>query len=389
MRRKDCDNAKLFSRREGVSRPARASVTVAFALVACAPAWGTPPKGSSAGGSVRVWPSAVVVGDTIRLSNLSELVGFDQKSEQSLGDLAVTTAPPPGGSRVIHIDMIRSVLAESGTNMATLTLSGATRCAVTRPSVVTAATVPTPDTAARPDVPASQDAVAPPSRPSTLRQAVIDYFNAEFARYGGTADVVFDHTSQQVLDLSGPAYTFRTRSRSGSLLGLVQLEVDVLSDGRAVQTVPLVVQVSMIRQVVIARRSINQDATIQPADVEPAPLSFTRLDKTGLDDAAQVVGQRVKRFITPGTVIEPSMLESVPLVTRGQLVKLVSVAGAVQAVTTARALQDGLLGEVITARSPDNKRVEFEVVVVGPGTVRIGSGPPEQTNTGLVAGVYP
>jgi flagella basal body P-ring formation protein FlgA len=336
-----------------------------------------------------VWPSAVVVGDTIRLSNLSELVGFDQKSEQSLGDLAVTTAPPPGGSRVIHIDMIRSVLAESGTNMATLTLSGATRCAVTRPSVVTAATVPTPDTAARPDVPASQDAVAPPSRPSTLRQAVIDYFNAEFARYGGTADVVFDHTSQQVLDLSGPAYTFRTRSRSGSLLGLVQLEVDVLSDGRAVQTVPLVVQVSMIRQVVIARRSINQDATIQPADVEPAPLSFTRLDKTGLDDAAQVVGQRVKRFITPGTVIEPSMLESVPLVTRGQLVKLVSVAGAVQAVTTARALQDGLLGEVITARSPDNKRVEFEVVVVGPGTVRIGSGPPEQTNTGLVAGVYP
>ncbi|MGB2986513.1 MAG: flagellar basal body P-ring formation chaperone FlgA, partial [Phycisphaerae bacterium] len=307
--------------------------------------------------------------------------GFAHETERTLVELAVTSAPPAGGSRVIHMDMIRSVLAASGTNMAMVTLSGATQCAVTRPSHVVAASASTERSIVGHDNAQGGPTSAALSRPSTLRQAVIDYFNTELARYGGRADVVFDHTSQQVLDLSGPTYDFKVRRRNSSPLGLIQLEVDVVADGRTVQAVPLVVQVSMTRCVVVARRSVNQGATIHSSDVELTPLSFTRLDELGLDAAAQTIGQRAKRFISAGSVIDPAMLESVPLVTRGQFVKLMSVAGAVRVVTTAKALRDGLLGEVITVRSLDNKRVEFDGVVVGPGAVQIGFGTSAPLNT--------
>jgi flagella basal body P-ring formation protein FlgA len=110
-------------------------------------------------------------------------------------------------------------------------------------------------------------------------------------------------------------------------------------------------------------------------DVHVVAISFAQLDKLGVEDEAMVVGQRAKRFIPAGTLLELSMLEAVPIVTRGQLVRLESVAGSVRVVTTAKAAEDGLLGELIKVKAADEKRVEFDAKVVGPGEVQIGGGP--------------
>ena len=267
--------------------------------------------------------------------------------------------------------------------MATITIGGSSRCSVTRPlsetrpsGSVRAAGKPS---VSRRDKPARTKRTVVPaasaSTTTTLRRAVIHHFNAELTRYGGQADVVFDRTSQQVLDLSGPAHQFRIRRRSSPPLGLIQVEVHVLAEGGIIQTVPLVVRVTMSRRVAVARRSINQGATLRASDVEIISVTFDRVDRLGIGDVAHAIGQRAKRFISAGSLIKPDELESVPLVTRGQLVTLVSLAGNVRVVTTAKAAQNGLLGETITVRSLDRKRVEFDAEVVGPGAVQIGVGP--------------
>jgi len=333
------------------------------------------------GASIRVWPSAVVVDETVRLADLCELSGFDIETERVLQTVVVAEAPPASGSRLIHIDMIRQAVAAAGTNMATVTLSGATQCAVTRPKVLEASSASNAFSRDKTVVDKRDGAAAPvkttgaqPGSRLTLRRAVVDYFNKEFVRYGGTAEVVFDRTSRQILDLSGPQYEFRVRRRGGSPLGLTPLEVAVLADGRTVQTVPMVVQVTMLRNAVVARRSVSQGAAIRAADVHLLAMSFTRLDRLGLDDTAMAIGQRAKRFIPAGTSLDPAMLEQVPLVLRGQLVQLTSVAGSVRIVTTAKAAEDGLLGELIKVRAVDNKRVEFDAMIVGSGEVQIGTG---------------
>ena len=62
----------------------------------------------STAGTVRLWPSAVVVDDTVVLADVAELKAFDNETERKLADVVVTHAPPPGGSRVVHMEMIRS-----------------------------------------------------------------------------------------------------------------------------------------------------------------------------------------------------------------------------------------------------------------------------------------
>lgn len=391
MKRKDCDDTNRFVKpfrgtpRSG--RPMRWATSIALVI-------GAFPLPLLAG-SVRLWPSAVVVDDTIHLSDLCELDGFSPTQESGLRKVVITNAPTPSGSRVIHLDMVRSALTAHGTNLATITFNGTTECQVTRPA--NASSESADSGPSNPSLTRRQNGDAPNGTADgeraiqatenlTLRHEVIEQFDREFARYGGKSDVAFDRTSAQILDLSKPAYTFRVRRRGGRPLGLVQLEVDVLAENRIVQTVPLVAQVSMVRPVVLARRSINQGATIRASDVELKPISFMQLDRLGVDDTSVAVGQRAKRFISAGTQIELAMLEQIPLVTRGQFVTLTSVAGFVRIVTTAKALHDGLYGETITVRSSDKKRTEFEAVVVGPSAVRIGvvrsQGPQKQLAMG-------
>jgi flagella basal body P-ring formation protein FlgA len=409
MSRKDCENTTLI---RAMRKPAAATSAAIFALLAASVTIGSP--STAAAGQVRIWSSAVVVTDSIRLADLAEVRGFDADEESRLAQLVVTEAPRDGGSRVIHIEMIRTVLAASGVNMAGLTFGGAAQCEVLRPSQTAPARLPDlksqisntcgPEGARRESVPQTSEisdlrfqrppaegvrdrgesvhasATTEKASARTLRDAVREYFNGEFGRYGGTAEVIFDHTDEQVLDLSGPAYDFNVRRRGGPPLGLCSLEIDVLSNGRTIQTVPLVAQVTMQRRVIVARRSINQGAAVVPADVEAVPMSFIRFDQLGLDDAAMAIGQRAKRFISTGSTIDLDVLEAVPLVLRGQLVTLRSTAGGVRIVTTAKAGADGMLGETIKVRSADDKRLEYDAVVIGPGEVRVGAGRSDERN---------
>ncbi len=372
MTRKDCDSPNNAGR----SLNRRRLVLIALLVGAV--------SGPALAGTVRLWPSASVVDDTVKLSDLCELTGFDLEIEQALTDLSIADAPPTGGRRLIHIDMIRAAIAASGANMATLALHGATQCTVSRPSVPPRGSnrrsnLPALNTA--PPTSAQNTALLPTGvRPeaetnhaATLRQAIIDYFDTEFERYHGKSQVIFDRVSEHVLGLSGPEYRFRIQHRRGSPLGLTSIEVDILTDDRVVQTVPMVVQVSMMRKVVAARRSVNQGATVRTSDVHLVPMTVTRLDKLGHDNLAMVVGQRAKRYLPVGTLIEPEMLEAVPLVQRGELVSLASVVGGIRITTTGKAAETGLLGDVIKVRAANDRRVEYDATVVGPGQVEIAA----------------
>ncbi len=384
MKRKDCDHSTR-RRRTGSSRAGKVRagagvvIVAAFATVAQA-------------GVIRLWPTAVVVQDEIRLGDVCEFLDFPAEVESRLAELVWMSAPSPGGSRILSLHSLRDVVAPANVNLANVMFRGATECAVTRPAELVARD---PDggqgtaaggrarlAAARTErangispAPSGINERTENAQAGTLRQAVIDFLNRELARYGGSAEVTFDHTSEQVLQLSAPAFTFEVRRRGGTPLGLVPLEVDVLAQDRVLQTAALVVQVAMRRSVAIARRPINQDATVRASDVELASLRLSRLDRIGLDDTALVIGQRCRRFISAGTQLEADMFAPVPLVQRGELVTLVSVIGGVSVVTTAKADATGLLGETVKVRGLESKRSEFDAVVVGPGRVQVGEAP--------------
>ena len=380
MRRKDCDclstsgSHRRWSRRRcGLACLIARALPVWLASIAALP--------TALGGTIRLWANAVVTGDAVRLDDVAELRGFDDETARRVGATMVTDAPAAGGSRVIEISLVRSALVANRINLASSTLCGASRCELSRPAELTRvdASPSSRSTSAQGvaairargggNVPVATATTASDSQ--TLRRSVIAFFNDAVRRYQARAEVSFDGASDQVLDLAAPTYAFRVRNSSRQLIGLVPVEVDVLTGDRIVQTVPLSVRLTVLRDMIVARRAINQDATIQPSDVELIPMSLSRFDDLPANDLAQVVGQRAKRFIAAGAVVDTGSLAAVPLVLRGQLVTLVSEVGGVRVVTAGKAAEDGKLGEVIRVRSTDRRQAEFDAVVTGPGQARV------------------
>jgi len=369
MKRKDCDKTQWTGNRR--RRCHKRALGVAI-LCACLGAgeWAD-------AGSVRVWSSAVVTTGEVRLGDVCALRGFDEQERTALEVVVVSEAPAPGASVTLTQEPIRAALASSSVNMAAITVSGASRCRVSRPDgpVQTEPTVEKSKTiTARADAILAADGAGDrPRSPGTLRDAVVAFFDKELRRYDGRAQVTFDRTAEQVLELAAPEYSFTVRRRGTAPLGLIPIQVDVSRNGAVVQTIPLVVLVSMIRNVVVAERAINADATIAASDLSTIDLRFKRTDEIGLTRPEQLIGQRAKRFISAGTVLDLTDVESVPLVVRGQLIAVESLVGGVKVVTTAKVTEDGRLGEVVTVRSTDRKRVELDGVVIGVGRVRLGA----------------
>ena len=379
MNRKDCEN---FLR--------RARITRMVSLCALAVLSGS---GVVQAGQIRLWPTAVVVAEAITIGDLAELRGMASSEEEDvLRLIVVTEAPPAGGSRIIHHEMIRSALSAKGVNLAKLTLAGSAQCEVRRPSGVQSESTARP-LHAMPTVRSITSQVTMPQVAGfTLRQAIQEHFDAELSRYGGRAEILFDRSDDALLELSGPPLEFSIRRDKGALLGLVALDVEVAKDGKISQEVRLVVRAGLSRNVLTARRAINQGATVAAADIDLMPVTFISVDNLGTDDAAAAIGQRARRFIPSGTQIELDAFEPVPLVLRGQLITLVSQVGGVRVVTTAKACASGLRSQTIRVRSVDDHKVEFDAIVTGPGEARAsGSTSPsaEESKPRLAAGGVP
>ena len=327
---------------------------------------GTRRLGSGLGaGMVRLWPTAVVTGDRVTLGDICDFSALEPEVRAKLATAFIANSPQIGASKQLRLDDVHLALRQAGANLAAILLTGSTTCKVSRPTVTPAAfsspTHPSP-THARTTTPQT-----------TLADVVRGVFEQQTRRYGGVVNIQFGRTSPQLLSLAEPEYQFVVRSKSGQWVGrLIPIEVGVSRDGKDVRTVPLIVASTITREVVVARRAINQKAVIHYEDVELTERTYDHVGDFGTTRLDEVVGLRAKRFIAADQVVRAADLESVPLVRRGQVVEVISTAGRIEIRSAAKALGGGALGDVIELRSGPRRGSSITGIIVGPGRVRIG-----------------
>ncbi len=117
--------------------------------------------------------------------------------------------------------------------------------------------------------------------------------------------------------------------------------------------------------VVVSTAAISKGACITPSDVRLEPAASPEIDATGFHRLEDVLGKEAVRAIPAGVVIEPGLLRVPVLVRRGEVIDVYARGLAVRIRTTARAQEDGGLGDTITVESLGN-RVRFSVRVTGP-----------------------
>jgi len=112
---------------------------------------------------------------------------------------------------------------------------------------------------------------------------------------------------------------------------------------------------------------------------QPVPASALRVETRDaarlagvpLTDPAQAQGQTLRRGGRPGQVLLQADLAAVPVLRRGQPVRLVAGGPGFEVQMAGRALADAGPGEVVRVENLSSRRV-LAGVVAGPGLVRVG-----------------
>lgn len=346
------DGTRPWSGR-GFARPAWV-LTLAAAAVARADA-------------VRVRPAASVSADRVTLSDVCDLSGLAVELRESAGAAVVVRAPSPGRSVSVSGDEIQSALRTAGINLATTVVRGSMRCAVSRPAAVRG------DEAVASRGFAGESTVAKGAVRGTLREAVVETFDRLAREHGGRIELQFGRTGADVLNLSAPECRFEVRISGGRWLGrMLNVDVAIHREGEATDTAHLAVSATLMVATVVARSPINALAVIRPQDVDVVERSFERADEMGVANVESVIGQRAKRFIDQGSIVQTGDVETAPLVQRGEIVEVVSLIGGVSVQTAGKAMGAGGLGEIVQVSLGNRRREPLAGVVTGSRRVMVG-----------------
>lgn len=358
----------------------RAAFTAA--IIAVAPA-------AAHAGEIRVWPTAAVEDEHVLLADIAELRGFDPATTEALARTVIQTTPRAGGEWLILADDLREVLSESGANLSEIAMFGASRCRVSRlrspdmedrPKPSAPAPIinpPKPRPERKPIAHAGKapvrDAAERPSGSGTLEHALRDYIAARSSIEAGRLEIRFSPASADALRLTTPPYRFVIRQRGEQRLGLLSFEVDAVENGDTARTIPVVAEVALLREVVVARRPINRGETIDSRSLKLEERRFTDPAAIGMTEPSAAVGRQSRGFLKPGEMLTAREVEDKPIVNRGQPVTIWMRRGGLVIRASGKAQQAGGLGDRIEVMRDGTHRTRdmVEAIVTGPGTVSV------------------
>lgn len=145
--------------------------------------------------------------------------------------------------------------------------------------------------------------------------------------------------------------------------------VDVLVDGQHYQTVPIWFAVSVPASVLMVKSAMAKHQELSQKDVVEKTFDIARLSGDPLYKG-DLVGKRIVHYMKAGDVITMTDVETVPMVSQGDLVTAFAHYGSVSLAAEGIALMDGNVSQIIEVRNPGSGET-YNARVIGNNQVRV------------------
>jgi len=320
-------------------------VVVALALIAS----------SSHAAVIRLHTEHRATKSIVRLGDVADVESADAEEAARLESLELLPAPAAGRTQEVTLRDIQDALARHNLNPVSHLFSGAGRVAVSGPAAArtqTAAFLTTSQTRR------AEDRVGQAIGEYLQARVAPGHWDVELELNEAQADAVSSH--HEAVSVSGARELPEGRVRFDVVLQSMTGPVGFFVDA----------DVSQAPAVVVATRPIPRGAKVRATDVELQHAAPPRGEKVMFSTVEAVIGMEVTRAIRAGQVLDDRSVQPVVLVRRRDVLTVYSRAGGIEVRTTARAVDDGSLGELIAVESLTNRK-SFFARVSGPQTVEV------------------
>jgi len=331
----------------------RSAPALVAVLLVCAGTGGGPTTGAE----LRLKPECRCAGPLVTLGDVAEVFASGEAEAASLRAIELFPAPAPPGQRYVRLREIEDLLLLRGVDLTEHRFSGSAQVLI------------------RPEGPRAEPGATPPrSSPITVaaqRQAKQRLEEAIVAhlRAAGSADVPWlvevepsDEQARWLADARAVITAAAQPGPVGAESGRRQFQVTVQKLDESVRFA-IEAEVAAAPPVVVSIESLPRGALVQATDVALVRLAPEEGRTEGLHSLEEVVGKETTRAIPKGKVVAADWVRSPLLVRRGDVVTVSARSGGVCVRTTARARDDGSLGDLVAVESPADRSTYYARVV--------------------------
>lgn len=286
---------------------------------------------------VTVQPKVSLENEKIFLGQIADIDTDDVALRQQLEACVIGRAPLPGKSRRIDGDYLNVKLQQAGIDLARITLQAPDQIEVARAS-------------------------------RTISEQALEgiarrYLAAQVPNGAKRFNIKKIQVSQEVVLPPGDITYQVAAPQNTDFVGTVPLAITFLCNGEHAKKIWVMATLEVLQEVIVAQKPIGRYQVIAADDIQKQTMDLAKLPGNVLTTAEEVIGQRAKRNIDAQTVLSDTMIETPPLVQRGDIVVMIAEAGGLRISTKGEAREQGGKGERIKVMNIDSRKYVYARVL--------------------------
>jgi len=296
-------------------------------------------------------------GVLVLLADVADIYSTNPEEIKALGRIDLMPAPVEGQKRYLRLGEIQDLLVLRGLNLREHRFSGASK--VTIIGVVDAAS------------PRSDGMPAPPvsvrQMTEKVHKAVVAYLTEQDAQ-NESSIVKLTLSEDQAHAIAG----IKEISISGGAspwTGPQTFTVAGQGD-KGPLSVSVAAEISLPPMLVVATHSLGRGVIIHPGDVRLQASQPNEGKARIFQSLDEVIGSETSKQVAEGQILDDQTVHPLMLVRRSEIVTVYSRTAGIQVRVTARAREDGAMGDLVTVESLAQRETYF-ARVVGPQTVEV------------------
>ncbi len=201
-------------------------------------------------------------------------------------------------------------------------------------------------------------------------QAIITEYISSNKKNLPEADIRFIPNSQPLpFTVTKGDLTYDVIPANPGILGSSSFSIIFKVDNKVVKNMSVRGKIEALAKVAVAAETLTKGLILRPQHVTLVEMDISEIAHPELDSRA-LIGMQLTKTLFAGVPILASNVEALPLVKRGQKVKIIIETGALHLTATGLADTDGKLEQMIRVQNINsNKTVQGRVT--GPGVVEV------------------
>ncbi len=285
--------------------------------------------------SVRFFERAAIEDDQIRLGDVARVDADNPDLAHDLRGVVLGRAPLPGKTRVLDAAAIQLRFKQADIDPTQLDLQFPAEIVVSRAALEI-----------------GRDQIEPAVRAFIEQQTA-----------GRKVRIKELRVSEAVVLPTGRLTTRVSMPRHTELAGSVPLTVELAINGEVQKKMWVTVTLEALAHAVVTRRPLGRFAPLEEEDIEIRAMDLADLPSDYISDPQSIVGKRTRRSLDTNTVLRPDLVESPPLVKRGDRVLILVETKGLRVTAVGQVRQKGCLGESIPVVNLDSNKIVHARVI--------------------------